>query len=115
MSDSDFVDVGDELVVRIAGYPVGKAVVEGHTSNGDWIVYAYDNHNKRLGTFYLPPNFKDYDQVDGVAHEPVDYSDYSSGSTHPDCPGDTDLCPDNGCKNCQGQQYDNYIRGRIKR
>lgn len=45
----------------------------------------------------------------------VDYNDYTTGSTHPDCPGDTDICPDNGCKNCQGQNYDNGIRGRIAR
>lgn len=41
--------------------------------------------------------------------------DFSTGSTHPDCTGDTDLCPDNGCKACQGANYDNGIRGRIVR
>ena len=40
-------------------------------------------------------------------------NDYSTGSTHPDCIGDTDVCPDRGCKSCQGQEYDNLIRGRI--
>jgi hypothetical protein len=41
--------------------------------------------------------------------------DFSTGSTHPNCEGDTDLCPDSGCKNCQGQDYDNLIRGRFTR
>ena len=44
-----------------------------------------------------------------------DIHDFSTGSTHPDCNGDTDFCPDNGCKNCQGESYDNLIRGRIVR
>lgn len=43
------------------------------------------------------------------------YRDYRHGSTHPGCEGDTDLCPDRGCKRCQGQVYDNGMRGRIKR
>lgn len=50
-----------------------------------------------------------------AAKHPEGFTDYSSGSTHPDCPGDTDLCPDNGCKRCQGPMYDNRIRGRIDR
>jgi hypothetical protein len=43
------------------------------------------------------------------------YRDYRTGSTHPACVGDTDICPDNGCKNCQGEMYDNGMRGRIVR
>lgn len=43
------------------------------------------------------------------------YRDYSTGSTHPDCDGDTDHCPDGGCKACQGANYDNGIRGRVVR
>jgi hypothetical protein len=43
------------------------------------------------------------------------YRDYSSGSTHPGCNGDSDVCPDQGCKRCQGQEYDNMMRGRIIR
>ena len=62
------------------------------------------------------------DALDGVDVETVrennlrkGFTDYSSGSTHPDCDGDTDHCPDNGCKRCQGENYDNGIRGRIVR
>jgi hypothetical protein len=68
MSDSDFVDVGDELVVRIAGYPVGTAKVAGTSFKGNLIVEVVNENGRYVGTFYLPPNFKDYDTVDGVAH-----------------------------------------------
>ena len=61
MSDSDFVDVGDELVVRIAGYPVGKARVF-KVDDKVWVETDALIH-------LLPLDFKDYDRVDGVAHE----------------------------------------------
>lgn len=65
MNDSDLVGVGDELVVRIAGYPVGKAVVvEIHKS----YVLVGLQHNRSM-KYKLPPNFKDYDQADRVAYE----------------------------------------------
>lgn len=74
MSDKEFVDVGDELVVRIGGYPVGKArvyyvrdgkaylAVEGHAISGGGVA-----------SFTLPLDFKDHGDVDGVAHEPVPF------------------------------------------
>lgn len=55
------VDVGNELVVRIAGYPAGKARVYKVDDSG---VYCHFNGL----TYRLPLDFKDYDQVDGVAH-----------------------------------------------
>lgn len=62
MSDKDFVDVGDELVVRIAGYPIGKARVNKIFSNE--IRVTFD------GKFWwLPLDVKNYDVTDGVAHE----------------------------------------------
>lgn len=61
MSDSDFVDVGDELVVRISGYPVGKAEVSKINQHGVTVRY--------MGVSYLLPlDFKSHDTVDGVAH-----------------------------------------------
>jgi hypothetical protein len=67
VSDSDFVDVGDELVVRIAGYPVAKATVFKITPEDVWVSVGEPS----LMIFNLPLDFKDYDQVDGVAHAPL--------------------------------------------
>jgi hypothetical protein len=61
MSDSDFIDVGDELVVKISGYPVASTA----------IVVEINTHVivELLGSYFvLPLNVKDYDTVDGVAH-----------------------------------------------
>ena len=66
VSDSDFTDVGDELVVRISGYPVGKARVEKIFS--DYLIASFGVPGKPLIYFELPLNVKDYDTVDGVAH-----------------------------------------------
>jgi len=66
MSDSGFVDIGDELVVRIGGYPVGKAVVDSVDNQG---VHIEIENDRGVVFFTLPLDFKDYDQVDGVAHE----------------------------------------------
>lgn len=68
MSDEALVDIGDELVVRIAGYPVGKATVEGISFNGNFIAKMYDGEGRYIWTFYLPPDFKEHDVTDGVAH-----------------------------------------------
>lgn len=67
MSDSDFVDVGDELVVRISGFPVGRAKVEA-VSDDLLVCYRQQESDKPL-YFRLPLNVKDYDTVDGVAHD----------------------------------------------
>lgn len=60
MSDSDFVDVGDELVVSISGYPVGKAVVKEIYKDSLLIQYVVSDT--------VPLNIKDYDTVDGYGH-----------------------------------------------
>lgn len=62
MSDEGLVDIGDELVVRIAGYPVGKAVVKRINDEEGVVVYF-----ERM-VFDLPLDFKDNDVTDGVAH-----------------------------------------------
>lgn len=62
MADKKFVDVGDELIVRIAGYPVGKARV--------WKMDDQGVHFDITGlNWTLPLSFKNWDVVDGVAHE----------------------------------------------
>jgi hypothetical protein len=66
MSDSDFVDIGDELVVKISGYPVATAYVYRVDDEGVHTSFEYEE----LGIdFVLPLDVKSYDQVDGVAHE----------------------------------------------
>jgi hypothetical protein len=66
LSDKQFVDVGDELVVRIAGYPVAKAIVKRINDEEGVVVLVggkviYD----------LPLNFTEYgDAEDGVTHRP---------------------------------------------
>lgn len=65
MSDSDFVDIGDELVVRIGGYPIGKAVVDDVRKS---YVLVSLQHNRSM-KYKLPINIKDYDTVDGVSHD----------------------------------------------
>lgn len=55
------INVGDELVVRIAGYPVGKAKVDRIYS--DCIVISFGR--KR---YTLPLDFTPVDEVDGVDH-----------------------------------------------
>ena len=66
MSDSDFVDVGDELVVSISGYPVGKARV--FRLQGK--LYA----ETETMQWEIPEDIKDYDTVDGYGHhtQPLD-------------------------------------------
>jgi hypothetical protein len=54
MSDKDFIDIGDELVVRISGYPVGKAVVTDITDECVWVEYLDTD-------IILPLDVKDYD------------------------------------------------------
>lgn len=66
MSDTDFVDIGDELVVRISGYPVGKARVVEITS--DAILTEFNDADGRPCLFELPLNVKDYDTIDGYGH-----------------------------------------------
>jgi hypothetical protein len=65
MSDSDFVDVGDELVVRISGYPVGRCEVLVVNEKG---IHVQVDGEDGAAWFTLPLNVKDYDIVDGVAH-----------------------------------------------
>lgn len=66
MSDTDFVDIGDELVVSISGYPVGKAWVQ---EVGTFVKVAVGVNGTEESIYLnLPLNFKDYDTVDGVAH-----------------------------------------------
>ena len=66
MSDNDFVDVGDELVVRIGGYPVAKAKIVQILS--DHALAAVQNETGQRVVFELPLDVKSYDTVDGVAH-----------------------------------------------
>jgi hypothetical protein len=69
VSDSDFVDVGDELVVSIGGFPVAEATV-----------FKVDDEGVHVGLsgpfdyFVLPLNIKEYDQPDGYGHgsQPLD-------------------------------------------
>ena len=68
--DNEITDIGDRVVVRIGGYPVGEATVTGTTFNGNWIVEATFNNIRTH--FYLPPDFKTYTDVDGVAHNELD-------------------------------------------
>lgn len=65
MSDEALVDIGDELVVRIAGYPVGNATVEGIDERG--VMILLEGHDGGAW-FLLPLDFKNYDITDGVAH-----------------------------------------------
>lgn len=61
--DQPIINVGDELVVRIAGYPVATAHV-----------FKIDDDGVHVGTtgpfdyFVLPPSFVPVDEVDGVDH-----------------------------------------------
>jgi hypothetical protein len=76
MSDTDFVDIGDELVLSVSGYPAAKAVV---TNVHDGIVYV-TVHGEKGSTLWLnlPLDFKDYDTVDGVNHHAgVEYGHHS--------------------------------------
>lgn len=65
MSDSDFLDIGDELILKISGYPVGKARVD--RFQNDQAIVILLNHPGNI-TFAVPLNVKDFDTVDGVAH-----------------------------------------------
>jgi hypothetical protein len=65
MSDTDFVDVGDLLVVRISGYPVGKARVDKVDPEGIWVVLIDVPAEIK---FRLPLDVKSYDTVDGYGH-----------------------------------------------
>ena len=67
MSDTGFIDLGDELVVRISGYPVGKARVV-HVANDYVFVEVLDDFDNHA-CFSLPLDVKEYDNVDGVAHQ----------------------------------------------
>lgn len=67
MADKEFVDIGDELVVRVGEYPVATATITDTAFNGDWIAEVW-YRGYILGTIYLPPDFKNHD-VDGVAHK----------------------------------------------
>lgn len=71
MSDSDFVDVGDELVVSISGYPVDKAYV---FEVGETVKAALKRPGRDRIVFVLPLDFKNWDRVDGYGHhsQPLD-------------------------------------------
>jgi hypothetical protein len=66
MSDSQFIDVGDELVVRISGYPVARATVTEVDSGGALVEFTDDSDHVVI--FNVPLNVKDFDTVDGVGH-----------------------------------------------
>ena len=67
MSDSDFVDVGDELVVKISGFPVGRVPIIAIKSDSI-VVDITRLPIMHPGTIQLPLNVKDYDTVDGYGH-----------------------------------------------
>lgn len=73
MSDSDFIDVGDELVVKISGYPIAKVkvveIVNVFGKGPRAKAVLRNNDGEHVWSFYLPLDVKDYDTVDGVAHE----------------------------------------------
>jgi hypothetical protein len=64
MTDSDFVDVGDELILRVGSYPVGRKLIVWKVDEAG--VHAYIDHGDT--EYVLPLNIKDYDTTDGVAH-----------------------------------------------
>lgn len=61
--DEAIINVGDELVVRIAGYPVGKAVVKRINEEEGVVVSAFGRM-----IFDLPLDFTPVDEIDGVDH-----------------------------------------------
>lgn len=71
MSDQDFIDVGDELVVRISGYPLPhKAKVIEVTKGAVYVEFCGYEPNERI-VIALPLDVKSYDTVDGVAHTAI--------------------------------------------
>lgn len=66
MSDYRFVDVGDELVVRVSGYPVGKAYV---FEVSDMVKCRLYYGQGKAVVFTLPLDFIKESGVDGVGHE----------------------------------------------
>ena len=65
MSDSDFVDIGDELTVRVSGFPVGKAKVL-RFENDEVVATLLDFPGGV--EFRLPLDVKSYDTIDGYGH-----------------------------------------------
>jgi hypothetical protein len=66
MSDTGFIDIGDELVLRISGYPVARGSVTEVDSNGALVEFTDDSGEKVM--FNVPLNVHEYDTVDGYAH-----------------------------------------------
>mgnify|MGYP006190627435 CR=1 FL=1 len=62
------VNVGDEFVVRIAGYPVAMVVINGISFSGDYIARLYNNNGEFIYDFRLPSDFTPVDEIDGVDH-----------------------------------------------
>ena len=80
MSDKGFVDLGDELIVRIAGYPVGRAQVT-FVGNDGIVATVTDSDGKPLVQFVLPLDIMDYENIDGVAHETPECGQTFKGNT----------------------------------